>query len=117
MSKNNYISKNSNFSYDKLNGLNFIKPNIKKFPLLKILNYEFKNSYFEIILVLINDILVKNYLANRISYISIHNKMLKLLKKPYFTKYYSSRPKNIKDIKFMVKIVNQYFNDDLNVNN
>ena len=43
--------------------------------------------------------------------------MLKLLKKPYFTKYYSSRPKNIKDIKFMVKIVNQYFNDDLNVNN
>ena len=117
LSKNNYISKNSNFSYDKLNGLNFIKPNIKKFPLLKILNYEFKNSYFEIILVLINDILVKNYLANRISYISIHNKMLKLLKKPYFTKYYSSRPKNIKDIKFMVKIVNQYFNDDLNVNN
>ena len=117
LSKNKYIFKKSNFSYDKINGLNFIKPNIKKFPLLKILNYEFKNSYFEIILVLINDILVKNYLANRIPYISIHNKMLKLLKKPYFSKYYSSRPKNIKDIKFMIKIVNQYFNDDFNVNN
>ena len=116
LSKNNYISKNSNFSYDKLNGLNFIKPNIKKFPLLKILNYEFKNSYFEIILVLINDILVKNYLDNKISYISIHNKMLKLLKKPYFTKYYRIKPRNINDIKIMVKRVNQYVDEYFKVN-
>ena len=30
--------------------------------------------------------LVKKYLENKISYISIHKLMLKLLKKPYFTK-------------------------------
>ena len=34
--------------------------------------------------------------------------MLKLLKKPYFTKYYSIKPKNIKDIKSMIQTVNQY---------
>ena len=116
LSKNNYIYKSSNFNYHKLNSLNFIKPNIKNFPLLKILNYKFKNKFFEIILVSINDILVKNYLANKIPYISIHNKMLQLLKKPYFTKYYSSRPKNINDIKYMVEIVNQYLIKDLKIN-
>ena len=39
--------------------------------------------------------------------------MLKLLKKPYFTKYYSSKPKNINDIKNMVEKVNQYLNNYL----
>ena len=116
LSKNNYIYKSSNFNYHQLNSLNFIKPNLKNFPLLKILNYKFKNTYFEIILVSINDMLVKNYLLNKISYISIHNKMLKLLKKPYFIKYYSSKPKNIKDIKSMVEIVNQYIIKNLKVN-
>ena len=109
----NYIFKNSNFNYDKLNSLNFIKPSNKNFPLLKILNYKFKNTYFEIILVSINDILVHNYLSNKISYISIHKIMLKLLKNPYFTKYYSSKPKNINDIKSMVEKVNQYLNNYL----
>ncbi len=115
-SENDYIYKNSNFSYHKLNSINFIKPNLKNFPLLKILKYKFKNSFFEIILVSINDTLVKSYLNNKIPYISIHNRMLKLLNKPYFTKYYSSRPKNIKDIKSMVKKVNQYLIKDLKVN-
>ena len=116
LSKNNYIYKSSNFNYHQLNSLNFIKPNLKNFPLLKLLNYKFKNTYFEIILVSINDMLVKNYLLNNISYISIHNNMLKLLKKPYFIKYYSSKPKNIKDIKSMVEIVNQYIIKNLKVN-
>ena len=115
-SENNYIYKSSNFNYQKLNSLNFIKPNIKNFPLLKILNYKFKNTFFEIILVSINDILVKNYLANKIPYISIHNKMLVFLKKPYFTKYYSCRPKNVNDVKSMVEIVNQYIIKDLKIN-
>ena len=116
VSENNFIYKRSNFDYHKLNSLNFEKPNIKNYPLLKILNYEFKNTYFEIILVSINDMLVKNYLANKISYISIHDKMLELLKKRYFTKYYSSSPNNIKDIKTMVEVVNRYIIKYLKVN-
>ena len=103
-----YNFKNNNFNYEKLNGLNFIKPDVIKFPLLKILNYKFNNTYLEIILVSLNDALVKKYLGYKISYISIHSIMLKLLKKRYFSKYYSTRPKNINDIKIMVQRVNQY---------
>ena len=116
VSENNYIYRSSSFNYHKLNSLNFVKPNIKNFPLLKILNYKFKNTFFEIILVSINDILVKNYLANKIPYIFIHYKLLELLKNRYFTKYYSISPRNIKDIKSMVEIVNQYLIKNLKVN-
>ena len=115
-SSNLYRYKKNNFSYDKLNGLNFIKPDIKKFPLLKILNYDFKDTYLEIILVSINDELVKRYLDNQISYISIHKTMLNLLKKRYFSKYYFSSPKNINDIKFMVKKVKKYLDNNLKFN-
>ena len=103
-----YKHSNNKFNYKKLNTINFIKPDPKKFPLLKILNYKFNNTFLEIILVCINDYLVKKYLESKISYFLIHKLMLKLLKKPYFTKYYSIKPKNIKDIKSMIQTVNQY---------
>ena len=107
-SQNKYKYNNSNFDYQKLNGQNFIKPDLKKFPLLKILDYKFDNTYLEIILVSLNDALVKKYLENKITYITIHNSMLEMLKKKYFKKYYSLRPKNLNDVKIMVKKVNQY---------
>ena len=108
---NNYKFKYNNFKYDKLNGLNFIEPDLKKFPLLKILNYKFSNTYLEIIIVSLNDALVKKYLEHKISYITIHNSMLKLLQKKFFKKYYSSKPKNINDIKTMVQMVNHYVDE------
>ena len=108
-----YNYKNNNFKYDMLNGLNFIKPDLKKFPLLQLLKYKFNNTYLEIILVSLNDALVKKYLNYEISYISIHTLMIRFLKKPYFSKYYSSMPKNINDIKTMVQRVNQYVDEYL----
>ena len=108
--------KKNKFNYEKLNGINFIKPDFKKFPLLKILNYKFNNTYLEIILVSLNDAIVKNYLENKIPYISIHKSMVKLLKKTYFTKYYRIKPRNINDIKIMVKRVNQYVDEYFKVN-
>ena len=108
-----YNYKNNTFKYNMLNGLNFIKPDLKQFPLLKILKYKFNNTYLEIILVSLNDALVKKYLDYEISYILIHTLMIKLLKKPYFSKYYSSKPKNINDIKTMVQRVNQYVDEYL----
>ena len=81
--------------------------------MLQILNYKYLNTYFEIILVAINDALVKKYLDNEISYISMQKSMIKLLKKPYFKKYYIRKPKNISDIKFMVKMVNKYLDNYL----
>jgi len=106
-----------NFNYQKLNGENFIKPNLKNFPLLNILKKNFNNTYFETILITINDELVKKYLENKISYISIHKTILKLIKKPYFTKFYKSSPNNINDIKIMVKNTSKYLNKYLNSNN
>ena len=104
---------NKNFNFYKLNGENFINTDIKKFPLLNILKNKFINTYFETILITINDELVKKYLNNKISYISLHKILLKLIKKPYFTKYYKSSPNNINDIKIMVKITTDYLNNYL----
>ncbi len=105
-----YNHPKNKFKYEILNGINFIKPDIKKFPLLAILNYKFNNTYLEIILVSLNDALVKKYLEYKISYFSLQSIMIKLLKKPYFTKYYSTKPRNINDIKTMVDRVNIYVN-------
>ena len=88
-----------NFNYLNLNGLNFIKPDVKKFPLLKIMNYKFNDTYFEIILV--------------IKYISIHKLILKLLKDPYFVRFYEDSPKNIKEIRNMIKKVKIFLNKKL----
>ncbi len=117
---NSLYEKNENFSYNnksfalsKLNKINFSNPVIKNFPLLKILDYRFNDTFFEIILVALNDALVKRYLNNTISYISIHLLLLKLLKNPFFTKYFNKSPKNINEIKNMVKIVNIYLNKNL----
>ena len=107
---------NKNFNFYKLNGENFINTDIKKFPLLNILKKNFINTYFETILITINDELVKKYLHNKISYISLHKILLKLIKKPYFTKYYKSSPNNINDIKIMVKITTDYLNNYLELN-
>jgi 1-deoxy-D-xylulose-5-phosphate reductoisomerase len=108
LNKYNFIINKNEFDYVKLNGLNFITPDQKNFPLLKILNYEFNNTFFEIILVAINDELVRYYLNNQISYISIHKIMLKLLKKRYLAKFFNTSPKNINEIKLMVNKVNLY---------
>tara|TARA_Y100000590_G_C15708953_1_gene1009648 strand:- start:950 stop:2122 length:1173 start_codon:yes stop_codon:yes gene_type:complete len=112
----NFIFNNRNFNFKILNGENFIKPDIKKFPLLKILKKKYINSYFETILITINDELVKKYLSNKISYISLHKILLKLIKKPYFTKYYHLSPNNINDIKIMVNKTSNYLNKYLDLN-
>jgi 1-deoxy-D-xylulose 5-phosphate reductoisomerase len=111
----NHSYSKKNFEFNNLNGLNFIKPDDTKFPFLKLLkSIRIKNSYFEIILVSLNDELVKQYLNDKISYDLLQKKLLKLIKHPYFTKYYKLTPNNINDVKNMVKKVNLYLNTDTN---
>jgi len=111
----NYNYKDINF--EKLNGLNFIDPDIKKFQSLKILKLiNNKNSYFETILITINDELVDYYLKGKIGYLSVTKILLKLIKKRNFIKYYRYGPKNINDIKIMVGKVKTYLNIYLNNN-
>ncbi|MDC3139487.1 1-deoxy-D-xylulose-5-phosphate reductoisomerase, partial [Candidatus Pelagibacter sp.] len=107
---------NKEFNYLEFNGLNFLKPNNKNFPLLKIMNYEFNDTYFEIILVILNDTLVSLYLKNLINYISIHKMLIKLLKNPYFSYYYDKSPKNINEIENMVKKVKKYLHNYFKLN-
>ena len=100
-----------NLKLDILNGINFIKPDNKKFPVINLLS-KIKNnpSYFETILIAINDFLVYKYLKGEISYLSLNTNLTKLIKNPYFKRYYKLRPKNIIDIKIMVKKVTNYLN-------
>ncbi len=111
-----FIFNNKNFNYTKFNGINFLKPDPKIFPLLKILDYNFKGAYFDIILVCLNDILVNLYLKNSINYISIHKLLIKLLKKAYFSRYYDKSPKNINEIENMVNKVKKYLHNYLKLN-
>jgi len=107
---------NKDFNYLKLNGINFLKPDNKIFPLLKILDYDFNDTFFDTILVSLNDVLVNQYLNNSINYISIHKLLLKLLKKPYLSRHFNKSPKNINEIKTMVNKVKIYLHNYLKLN-
>ena len=95
----------------KLNNIKLINPDFLKFPLLNLIKtIPEKDSYFETILVTLNDELVKNYLNSNIKYFYIEKYLLKLIKSPYFKKFYKLKPKNILDIKNMVNITKNYLN-------
>ena len=95
----------------KLNNIKLINPDFVKFPLLNLIKtIPEKDSYFETILVTLNDELVKNYLNSNIKYFYIEKYLLKLIKSPFFKKYYKLKPKNIFDIKNMVNITKNYLN-------
>ena len=110
MNLNNYINKNQiNKSLKSLNNLKFELPNIKKFPLMAIIPLiPEKQSYFETILITLNDNLVERYLNNQINYVSINKNTFKIIKNQYFIKYYKLKPKNICDIKNMIKLTKKY---------
>ena len=92
----------------------FINPSKKQFPLLKLLDIiPEKYSFFETVLITINDNLVHRYLNGQINYSSIHSNILNIIKKPYFKKYYKLEPKNIYDIKKIIKITKTYLDNNI----
>ena len=100
----------------KLNNLKFLKPNLKKFPLLKLIKLIPKQeSLFETVLITMNDTLVEKYLNNQINYVSIQSNIINLIKNPYFKKFYKLKPKNIYDIKKTIKITKNYLNKNLKI--
>ena len=114
MNTKNFNYNDGKLKFELLNGLNFIKPEIKKFPVVKLLSrVKNKSSYFETILISINDYLVEKYLNGDINYLALNTNLVKLIKNPYFTRYYNRKPKNIIDIKIMIKKVNTYLNNTI----
>ena len=106
--------KKTEFNLKKLNNMKFIKPNYKKFPILSIINKIPKNdTYFETILISLNDSLVEKYLKGEINYISIQKNLLNLIESTYLKKYYKLKPKNIYDIKKMITRTKNYLNLNL----
>jgi 1-deoxy-D-xylulose-5-phosphate reductoisomerase len=111
LNNESFIYNDNKLNFEILNGINFINPDKKKFPLLNLIKIiPIKNGYFETILITINDELVMRYLRGEINYFSLNNNLLNMIKKPYFTKYYQSSPNNINDIKNMVNKVKNYLN-------
>ena len=72
-----------------------------------------RSSFFETILITLNDSLVEKYLNNQINYISIQLNIINLIKKPYFAKYYKLKPKNIYDINKMIRITKIFLNKNI----
>ena len=96
------------------NEIKFLVPEKKKFPLLSIIDLiPESSSYFETILITINDNLVYKYLDGQINYKSIQMNILRLINKPYLSKYYKLKPKNIYDIKKMITITKKYLEGNI----
>ena len=105
--------KNKDINFQNLNGENFIKPSSSVFPLLEVIKHYKKNdSYFEIILVTVNDYFVKKFLNGQINFQKMQIKLLNKLKDPYLSKYYKKFPKKINDIFKMVYKVNAYLENE-----
>ena len=82
-----------------INNLNFQSIDLKKFPVVSILNkLPNNNSLFETVIVTANDYLVKMFLNNKIKFLDISKIMLKILKNKEFLRYKRIKPKNIDEI-------------------
>jgi 1-deoxy-D-xylulose-5-phosphate reductoisomerase len=98
--------KSKNININKLNNLNFQKPNLRVFPAIKILKkMPIKSSLFETIIVSANDALVHLFLNKKIKFTDISKTLNKILILDEFKKYRSIKPKNINDIKKLNKYV------------
>ena len=87
------------FNFKKLNKINFLKVDKKKFPSINIIE-KLPNisSLYETVLVTANDEYVKLYLNKKINYTSIIEKILKIINRKEFTILKKILPRNISDV-------------------
>jgi len=96
---NSKILKTNELDVKYINNLEFFKLDVRKYPVVKILNnLPNKSSLFETIIVSTNDQLVDLYLSNKISFTKISHFMLKIIKLREFLKYKKKHPKNVQEI-------------------
>ena len=101
-----YYKKTRKLDLNKLNKLNLKKPNLKKFPLIKLLQkIPKKFSLYETILVSTNDTLVELFLKNKINFISIPKDFETLINLKEFKKYRNKVPTKIDQIIKLNKLV------------
>ena len=104
----NYYDK-AKLNFHELNGVNFVHPDKKKFPYINILKRrKTNNSYFDTIIVTLNDELVKLFLNKKLSFFKMQRILLKSISSKDFTKYFNKYPKKINDIFIMADKVKNY---------
>jgi len=82
-----------------LNNLNFTKPEVSRFPSIKILSMIPKKiSLYETILISANDQLVDLFLKKKIKFQDITVYLKKILKMKFFRKYKKRTPKNYNEL-------------------
>ncbi len=110
-----YYRKIKKIDLIKLNKLNLEKPNLKKFPLIKMLKKIPKNSsLYETILVSTNDTLVELFLTNKIKFTSISKIFESIISLKEFKKYRTKIPKKIDQITKLNKLVQLKINSIYN---
>ena len=98
-----------------LNNLDFQNIDLKRFPILRILNkLPEKPSLFETVIVSINDKLVKLFLNNRIKFTDISKKMNSILELSEFKKFKKLKVTKINDIMSLNNKVKIKLNNILN---
>tara|TARA_B100000767_G_scaffold175095_1_gene163684 strand:+ start:684 stop:1850 length:1167 start_codon:yes stop_codon:yes gene_type:complete len=98
--------KSKKLDFPIINDLKFEKINLKKYPVVKILNnMQNNNSLFETVIVAANDQLVEMFLNNKIQFLDISRILLRILKNKEFLNYKQIKPKNIAQILRLNKYV------------
>ena len=91
------VTKKLDFSI--INDLNFENVNLKKFPVIKILNkLSSNNTLYETVIVAANDKLVRLFLTKKIKFLDISKILLKIIKEKEFIKYRLIIPRNVDHI-------------------
>jgi len=97
--ENNPKIKSKDLDLKYLNNLNLKKIDVKKFPLVKILNrLSSQDTLYETVLVTINDYFVMKFLNNEIKYDYMIKSIYKYSNSKIFLKYSKIIPKNVEDI-------------------
>ena len=98
-SNDNKKLKSKKIDIDKLNNLDLKKINIKRYPMIRLLNLlPSKHSLFETVVVSANDTLVQLFLENKIKFTDIQKKLFNIINKKQFINYRNKSPKTIRDI-------------------
>ena len=91
--------KSNTIDINSLNNLNFKNIELKRFPMVKLLNFlPAKQSLFETVIVSANDTLVELFLNNKINFIDIQKRLFKIINSDKFLKFKNKYPKKIQDI-------------------
>ena len=95
----------------KLNNLNLLNIDEKKYPLINVLKYLPSNdSLFETVLVSANDYLVDLFLKRKINFLDISKMFSKVVFSKEFSKYKKISPKNLDEIVKLNKYVHLKIN-------